>query len=387
MKAALWSIRTSLVLGTALALAPAVAGAATIKVFEGDSIQAAVDAASDGDKILVYPGTYIEPHTSGPGVHVTKSIQLLAKVSAAQRAAGEKVILQAGPGQTDGVLAEGANASNPITGFRIKGFTVQGFPNNGIHLRYVDGFRIDQNESINNLGNGIFPTLSANGQVNRNLSYGSEDAALWVEASTDVRVLKNTVHSSPTGLQITVSNNVEVKNNEAYGNTVGIGLYHPNGASLPPLAEMRNWEVSGNYVHDNNFENTAPPGSMPASLPPGGGILVLGTDDGTFENNTVENNNFYGIAMLDWCTAVEGGPFDCSDIPPDVEPYPDGNAVQKNKFINNGTAPDPMHPLATYAADMIYILFETGHANCFGKNEFTTRDFPFVQPNVLAKCG
>src|SRR4051794_6876385 len=39
---------------------PAAAGARTIKVFEGDSIQAAIDAADPGDTIKIKPGTYAE---------------------------------------------------------------------------------------------------------------------------------------------------------------------------------------------------------------------------------------------------------------------------------------------------------------------------------------
>jgi hypothetical protein len=386
MKAANWTIRTFLVLGTALVLAPVGAQAATHKVVAGQSIQAAIDAAAAGDKILVYPGTYQEPHLSGPGLHVTKPLQLQAKTKP-----GEVVRLLAGPGQTDGVLAEGVDDNNRLDGFRIKGFLIEGFPKNGIHLRYVNNFKIERNESKNNLENGIFPTLSANGQVKRNLSYGSEDSALWVEASTDVRVLQNELHSSPTGLEVTVSNNVEIKGNNIHDNTTGVGLYHPSAASLPPLAEMGNWVITKNWIHDNNFPNNAPPGSMPASLPPGGGILVLGTDFATIENNIIENNDFYGVTIIDYCIAVGGSAFDCGVVPPDIEPYPKGNRVQKNTFTNNGTEP-VVHPLAEYAADLIYIQFETGNSNCIGKNQNAeggaiTKSFPFLQPNVQSKCG
>ena len=41
-----------------------------------------------------------------------------------------------------------------LTRLQIKGFTVQGFPKNGIWLRYVDDFKIDSNTSIDNLENG-----------------------------------------------------------------------------------------------------------------------------------------------------------------------------------------------------------------------------------------
>jgi parallel beta-helix repeat protein len=288
--------------------------------------------------------------------------------------------LQAGVGQDDGILVE-PDAPDPedqstwINGLRIKGITIEGFPGNGIHLRYVNDFRIDKNESINNLENGIFPTLSANGTVKQNISYGSQDSALWVESSENVRVLKNVLHSSPTGLEVTVSNNLEISGNEVYNNTVGIGLYHPNAASLPPLAgEMVNWEISNNYVHDNNAPNMAPPGSMSSNLPPGGGILILGTDGAIVTKNVVENNDFYGIAIVDWCLAVNGSPFDCDSIPPLTNPFPEFNDVQGNEFINNGTNPDPDHPLAFLAADITYLVLENlgPNDNCFAQNDFTT---------------
>src|SRR5262245_9091086 len=96
-------------------------------------------------------------------------------------------------------------------------------------------------ESISNLENGIWPTLSANGLVRKNVAYGSEDSALWVEASENVRVLNNEFHHSPTGLEITVSKNVVAKKNHIHHNTTGIGLYHPSAASLPPLGDDGYW--------------------------------------------------------------------------------------------------------------------------------------------------
>jgi len=59
-------------------------------------------------------------------------------------------------------------------------------------------------------------------------------------------------------------------------------------------------------------------------------------------------------------------------LPPDVEPYPDRNAFQGNVLVDNGTAPDPDHPMAPYAADMTYLVLATGHFNCFAKNEYST---------------
>ena len=138
------------------------------------------------------------------------------------------------PGQMHGILVEPANEGDPdINGLEINGFTIEGFPNMGIWLRHVNNFNIQNNESINNLENGICPTLSANGQVKKNVAYGSQDTALWVEASQNVRVINNELRNSPTGLEITISKEITVETNNIHDNTIGVGLYHPATAGLP----------------------------------------------------------------------------------------------------------------------------------------------------------
>ncbi len=97
---------------------------------------------------------------------------------------------------------------NALKDFYIRGFTVVGFPRNGIQTRWVEGFEFVRNESVNNLNNGIYPTLSANGLVQNNVSYGSLDTAMWVAGSENVRVIGNEVFGSVIGFEITVSNNV-----------------------------------------------------------------------------------------------------------------------------------------------------------------------------------
>ena len=383
MKLLRYSVTAVLAFGVTIALTAAPAAAKTFKVNPGDSIQAAVDAASDGDKIVVYPGTYTE--TGSPhAVVVNKSLKMIAKVD--KKAPGDtgKVIILGDGSQQDGVLVEPPNPGDPdIEGFLIKGFTIQGFQNNGIHLRYVHNFKILKNESIDNLENGIWPTLSAKGMVKKNVSYGSQDSAMWVEASEDVRVIRNVAYSSPTGIEVTVSNGVDIKKNEAYNNSIGMGLYHPSAAGLPPLPTNGFWKVQKNSIHDNNAPNTAPPGSMAAEIPPGGGVLILGADDILLKSNQIENNDFFGLAIIDYCLAVGGSAFDCTLVPPVVEPVPERDIIIGNKFVNNGTNPPPTHPLAFAAADMIYIVdFGGGAGNCFSKNVYDTRTFLLANPAI-----
>jgi len=288
-----------------------------------------------------------------------------------------------GPGQHHGILVEPANEGDPvIDGLEINGFTVEGFSNNGIWLRHVNNFTIQNNTTINNLENGIWPTLSANGLVKKNLSYGSQDSALWVEGSENVRVVNNEFHHSPTGLEITVSKEITAEENEVHNNTVGIGLYHPAAAGLPPLQPISDngyWHITNNHVYDNNEPSTAP-GGMAAQIPEGGGILLLGVDHVDVQNNHVENNDFFGVAMIDYCTAVSGSDFDCARNPPDVsDTAPDFDSVISNSLDQNGTNAPP-GPFQSIAADLVYLGGVTSTGNCASGNNGTTVELPDLPP-------
>ena len=364
--------------------------AASLTVHPGQSIQAAVDAAAPGDTITVMPGDYTETNPGPAAVRITKPLKLIAE----SKLPDVKVRILPGPGQNHGILVEPANPGDPdIDGVEINGFTVEGFSNMGIWLRHVKNFTIENNESINNLENGIWPTLSANGLVKNNVAYGSQDSALWVEASENVRVLNNDLHSSPTGLEITVSNEITVESNEVHDNTIGIGLYHPATAGLPPLQPLEKngyWHIVDNYVHDNNAPNTAAEGSETSQLPYGGGILLLGVDHVDLQNNRVENNDFFGIGMIDYCLAVLGTDFDCAINPPEVaDTVPDYDQVIGNNLANNHGAPPP-GPFEGDAADLLKITIPgTGTTDCFSNNTINNTPplLPRTIPNPLPVCG
>ncbi|NRB41757.1 MAG: right-handed parallel beta-helix repeat-containing protein, partial [Pseudomonadales bacterium] len=284
-------------------LAAGAANAAIHKVHPGESIQAAIDAASSGDIVLVEPGTYEENVGTIYGLRIAKdNIRLIGKSRPFLGEKGKVRLVASGNVQTEsgtGIYAAPAGCEYDVNecgaadlkDVYIRGFTVEGFGKNGIQTRFVDGFKIVKNESANNLNNGIYPTLSANGLVRNNTSYGSLDSAMWIAGSENVRVVGNELFDSVIGFEITVSNNIKVVANNIHDNSVGIGLFHPNGAGNPALPIMADWVIEGNSIHDNNRVNDAPAGSFQADLPSGGGVLLLGVSDHVVRFNQIVDNS------------------------------------------------------------------------------------------------
>jgi parallel beta-helix repeat protein len=279
---------------------------------------------------------------------------------------------------------------------RVEGITIKGFRNNGLFGEHLDGFVWDDIESIDNLNYGIFPVLSKNGVISNSHSTGSTlDSALWVETSENVLVTGNLVENSVNGIEVSNSDDVLVIDNEMRNNTLGLTvLFLPdifdNKGSLLRIDAVNNW------IHDNNKENTARPGSILSFIPRGIGALYVGADDSLVSGNLVEGNDFVGIAVVDYCLPFQDTPFDCSkddDVTPEflAGQAAENNRVVGNVLVENGTKPnpdppEPPNPFAPFAADLTLLTVPPPlpplHGNCYEENEFETY-FSFFDTVIL----
>ena len=106
-------------------------------------------------------------------------------------------------------------------------------------------------------------------------------------------------------------------------------------------------------------------GGLVAELPPGGGVLVLGVQDVKIEDNEIEDNDFFGIALIDYCVAVDGTSNSCGNNPPYYEDTsPEDISIVGNTVTGNGGDPPP-GIFAQFAGDLLAL---GGSNNCASDN-------------------
>jgi nitrous oxidase accessory protein NosD len=363
-----------LALAIAVCLAGAVvARARTTVVTPGQSIQAALDAASEGDRIVVRPGTY---HESGAtrALTITKSgIHLVATPGR-----GKPVVIEQAGTQTQGIWASPPDTLEPadvelppcgVAGTRlhdieVSGFTVQDFEGFGIYLACVDGFRIRGNTSQHNDTYAIFPVRSSKGRMTGNTSSGTlTDACLYVGQDDDIVVDHNQATSCQIGFQIENSTNVRWSHNVAKQNTAGMIVDIINGRQATTVSDNL---VIGNVLADNNRPNSAPVGADTHDILPGIGLVIDGAQRTTVKGNVIEQNHLAGMTIVDFC-------LDRADIcaagPLDIEPNPNDTVVTRNRFAMNAT-------------DVIFAP-AGGQGNCFSNN----RPKELASANPLPSCS
>jgi parallel beta-helix repeat protein len=263
---------------------------------------------------------------------------------------------------------------------------MKGFSNNGLFARGVDDFAFVDVHSVGNRNYGIFPVSSSNGIITRSSATGANDSGIWVETSQNVRVTHNLVEGNVNGFEISNSQDILVANNEVRGNTVGIASFFLTDIfDVRPYA--RRYTIRDNHIHDNNKPNTAEPDAILSIVPPGTGILHVGVDDSTISGNLVEDNDFIGLAVVDYCLVVQGGPFDCSTDPTVAPEFvvlseAANNRIDDNVLHGNGTHADPASPFS-FAASDLGLLTAGDHDNCYAGNVYDTF---FSLIGVLPPC-
>lgn len=305
------------------------AGAASaIVVHPGESIQAAVDAASPGTTIVVQPGTYAENVAiTTAGIALRGQGATLVPPASAQPNA-----CSFGDPATDGICGIGevdfSDPNNPVLvhpldDVTVSGFTVRGFPGSGVVFFGAHNPRIVGVNAIDNDEYGIARFVSTDGKIVASVATGSDEAGIYVGDSPDANVLLagNEVSDNLFGFFLRDSAHGSVVGNRVHDNCVGI-LNLNTGSN-----EAGNYRIIGNAVFHNdkfcpaNDEDGTPPLS-------GIGVAIVNGHANTVTGNQITDNVPSGdSAFSGGVIVVDGG----GGLEPPFDNRVSGNVMHGNQ--------------------------------------------------------
>ncbi len=311
-------------------------------------IQDAVDNASSGDNITVWPGVYLENITidktlnlTGSGIGVTfinangigSGIHIIAdKVNIS----GFTIINSVDRGGFAGIKLENAdnctimnnNCSENRDGIRIENSNYAIIMNNNCSENR-DGIRIENSNNTRILNNfaernnvGIILFDSENVIIMNNTCENNWDDGIYMRKSNNNKIINNSFSwCGSNGIEIDDSNDNILDNNNCNGRALyndGISLYNSHGNTL-----------INNTCNDNDYY----------------GIFTDGSNGNIFENNTCLNNLRDGISLY-WSLA---------------------NVVKNNELVNCG--------LMIRGTEIDHFLHTIDHSNTInGKIIYYYRD-------------
>ncbi|MBP9503415.1 MAG: right-handed parallel beta-helix repeat-containing protein [Candidatus Promineofilum sp.] len=315
----------------------------TITVQAGETIQAAVDRARPGDTVEIPYGIYHERVVIDMSDFTLRGIP---------NDKGEYPILDGEGKLPEGVIASGNN-------FTVGNLHTRNYTDNGVLVEGVTGVHFHDIFAENVGTYGIYPVRSSDVLIERVEVTGVDDAGIYAGQSENVIVRDSTAYGNVIGIELENTLGGELYNNHLHDNSNGILL-----VLLPQLSSKISSGaiVRDNLVENNNIPNFAPEGGMARIVPPGTGILIIGSDNNEIFNNTITGNKTAGIAVF---SLTGTGAFNENEL--DVGPLAENNFTHNNTFSNNGFDPDPaVAALGIPAGDILWDT--TGVNNRFNES-------------------
>ena len=289
---------------------------ATFRVGPGQSIQAAIDRCTAGDRVEVEPGVYRQT------IVIDKDGVTLVGLNRD----GERAVLDGG-----GALADAVQSS--ADDLVVAGFVIRNYKGNGILASKAQRV-VFRDLIVDNAGlYGVYPVECAGVLVEGCTVSGISDAAIYVGSSRDIVVRNNEVFNNVAGIEIENCTAALVTNNSAHHNTAG------SWSSCCPIIRLKvglDTRVINNRSWANNHENFGKSGTLIANLPTGIGILVMAADRTEVTQNWIADNDSYGVVV--GALSQPGGEHKL-----DVEPNSDHTLIAGNTYQNNGRHPHPAY--------------------------------------------
>jgi hypothetical protein len=309
------------------------------------TIQAAVNAAHAGDKIVVRNGVYRET------VIISGSKKRYLRI-VGNRSKPRKVVLEGGEKRQNGFFV---NQADQVT---IDGFMARNYRANGFFVTNAVGYKLTHLVAAKSGVYGVYAFNSKGGEMSHSESYYHSDAGFYIgqtpQQSNPIRSMVRDVTSwgNPIGFSATNMRYVTITGSRLFNNGLGIVPNALDSEKFPPAEDN---VITGNDIFWNNFNFRAgapfklkKTGVVPL-VPVGTGVLLLGG-----RGNRVESNRIFGN-YLTGAAAVEGVL---------IQDTPAARALMNNRIDGNqfGLAGEDLN-----GRDLSYD--GNGSGNCFGPNE------------------
>ena len=312
------------------------------------TIQEAIDAASDGDTILVSPGIYKETLTIED-----KTLTLKGEDKETTTIDGEN------ENELPAIVASGGNVSisgftikNGVNGIRIENIESSIIANNiisnnlniGIHYLNSTGeildniisnnqpfngargqgirlenssFKINDNTIVENADMGIF-ILESIGLIEKNTISNNDFIAIRIELNSDINIIDNKIERNVEGGLLVKNSKCSIKEN-VINNNDSRGIEIVNGINL---------EITENIVNGNgkfsDFE---------------GGIVVFETDTAIIKNNEINNNKIGLIISASFSANISSNNIHENSVA-GVQLFSSKNISILNNIITDTSNPD-----------------------------------------------
>jgi hypothetical protein len=316
---------TVAVVGAILITAAPAAGANTVIVHPGQSIQAAVDAARPGQTVRLAPGVF---HQS---VAIVKD-GITLEGSGADATTIEPAAHPTGPCGSQqfgicvvGQLDQNNNVVRPVHHVRITELAVKNFSTVaadgqragvGVFVLGGEDTTVDHVVAAGNGSFGITSIASSGDRYLHDTASGSSQAGfqIAVPAGPGTTLEHNRAANNRFGMLVLVSSGGLVAHNQLTSNCSGLTL--TNGASVGDAPTSR-WVIRDN---DASYNNRACPGAGngPGAEPPvsGNGVAVWGARGIVISHNTVTGNRPSGPSDIPGGIVVKSTP--TGDLPVDI---------------------------------------------------------------------
>jgi spore coat protein A, manganese oxidase len=256
------------------------------------SLSLAVSHASNGDWILVWPGTYKESVTVQPGHGLTSGLHIRGMnrnsvVFDGKKSGGSAVHVQG----VNNTWVENMTGQNYLTGSA-----------NAFYWTGVDGYWGNYLTAYNNGDYGLYAYDStSSGKLPSTFAHDyaswNADSGIYIGGCRDCHAVIVDSKSEKNALGYSGTNaggELYLMESEWDHNATGI---LPNTLTSEPDPPQDGAFIVNNYVHDNN-DNDVPGAGITAIAPVGYGIGIAGGSDNIVRGNLVTNQKHNGIGLF-----------------------------------------------------------------------------------------